>query len=232
MNDTKAALAAEWRKFVQTVDGFGQRILSLAGDDAIDQGEGLRYLTRFLRYAFFLQLESADPDFPRVFSASSETQKFIGDSPDYLYEMMAISDHRQYRIRGTRGAAPRLHFSTYSLTPAGVVCTGSVCTPDFHIGEDGTYEIIASITPVDGNWLPMAEGALFLQVRNFFESHHRKNPAQVTVEAIDGPAHPEPYDAARALAGLGKVIGQMERTIPLAIGFMDKVLERAGPNAF
>lgn len=232
MSDTGQQLAAEWRRFANRIGDMGEHILALAGDDAQDQGEGIRYLTRFLRYAFMLQLESADPDFPRLFRPSSETLKFIGDSPDYHYEMAAISDARSYRIRGTRGAAPRLHFSTYSLGPAGVACTGELKTPDIAMADDGTYEIVASVDPAEGNWLPMAPGALFLQVRNFFESHHRENPAKVTIEAIDGPPFPAPWDGAKALTAIGKAIAQMERTVPQTVGFMDQVLERAGLNAF
>ena len=227
-----AELRAQWRALADRIGDFGERILDLAGDDVQDQGEGLRYLTRFLRYAFMLQIESADPDFPRLFRPSDETLRFLGDSPDYYYEMAAIGEGRRYCIRGTRGSAPKLHFSTYSLGPAGVSCTGELKTPELAVCEDGSFEIVASPDRVPGNWLPIASGALFLQVRNFFPSHHRADPARVTIEAIDGPVHPAPWDAPKMLAAVRRILAQMERTVPLTIGFHDAVLGRAGPNAF
>lgn len=229
---TGQQIAAEWRRLAQRIGDMGEHIMALAGDEPQDQGEGIRYLTRFLRYAFMLQLESADPDFPRLFRPSSETLKFIGDSPDYYYQMAAIGEGRSYRIQGSRGAAPRLHFSTYALGPAGISCSGSLATPDIALAEDGTFEIIASPTPAAGNWLPVEPGALFLQVRNFFSSHHREDPAEVKIEAIGGPPWPKPYVGATALSAIGKAIAQLERTVPLTVGFFDQVLERVGPNCF
>lgn len=227
-----AELSAKWAELFARVNQCGQTILELAGDDTIAQGEGLRYLTRLMRYVFMLQFESGDPDFPRVFSPGGETQKFLGDSPDYHYEMAAISDKRCYRVTGTRGDAEKLHLSTYSLGPGGVRCTGHLATPDLIIGPDGRFECVLSPTRVPGNWIPIEEGAFHIQIRNFFKSHHRENPARVKIEAIDGPPWPEPYDAEAALGAITRTLAQITRSVPFATDFQTSTEARVGTNAF
>jgi len=74
----------------------------------IDQAEGLRYLSRMVRTALNMLVDSSDPDFPRIFLLTDDTIKIGADNPDNLYQQIVVRGDREYRIWGKRGTVPYL----------------------------------------------------------------------------------------------------------------------------
>jgi hypothetical protein len=65
-----------------------------------------------------------------------------------------------------------------------------------------------------------------------YPDHERADPAQLKIEMIGGPPHPADYDAARATAGVLRVLNQMRGIVPRASKFIEEVAERSGVNTF
>jgi len=188
-------LAATWRAFCDRLAECGE-VLSRpqAPRAALDQAEGLRYLSRLTRTALNMLVDSADPDFPRLFLLTDDAIKIGADNPDNLYQQVVVRGDRDYRITGTRGAVPYLSIGSKAnryATDGTMVSTGELELADLALGQDGSFEIIASATKRPGNWLPMATDTTLLIIRQTFNDKAVEMPATVRVERIsDGPAAP------------------------------------------
>jgi hypothetical protein len=207
--DTDAEAAALWSSFCRRLDEAGQMVMQrpTAPKTPLDRAEGLRYLTRLLRLGLEMNLEFADPDFPVFYSASHATAKIGADNPDALYLNATISGRNTYRITGTRGNIA--YFSIGSKAnryhiDGTMASTGELRGPDLRVGADGSIEIIASATPHEGNWLPLAEDSSMIIARQFHLDRTREVPGTFTIERIGGPASPPPLDPAFTAAALTK----------------------------
>src|SRR5262249_49801767 len=83
---TREATAQIWRDFCAKLAEAGDAFLRTEiPDTAINQGEGLRYLSQLVRCGLMQNLEVADPEFPAFFRPSDEITKFGADNPDNIY---------------------------------------------------------------------------------------------------------------------------------------------------
>jgi len=190
-----------WHAFCERLKAAGDQILRPeAPQDDFNRAEGYRYLSRLLRAALEQEVECSDPQFPVFYQLSNETVKIGADNPDNHYLNARIDGRYDYRIRGRRNSVNYLGFSTKagsygssgSLQPSGEIDTGTL-----QIEADGSFEIILSASRKPGNWLPMTAASSMLIVRQTFLDRAREKPAELHIECIDGPTHPEPLDPQR-----------------------------------
>lgn len=195
-----------WRDFCRRLEAAGEIVTGAeAAANPLDRAEGYRYLTRLLRIALDMQLEHADPDFPSFYAASHETAKIGADNPDNIYMNATVSGARRYRIRGRRGNVPILSFGTKAnryAVDGTMASTGELDSADMAVAPDGSFEIIVSREKAEGNWLPLADDSSMVIVRQTFLDRANEVPATVTIEAIDGPAHPAPLSGDTLAAAL------------------------------
>ncbi|MCP5395266.1 MAG: DUF1214 domain-containing protein [Sphingomonadaceae bacterium] len=188
-------LDAVWREFCAELAKAGEVLARAeAPDNALDQAEGLRYLSRLARTSLNMLVDSSDPDFPRLFLLTDDKLKIGADNPDNLYQQAVIAGDRTYRIRGKVNTVPYLSFGSkanrYAIDGT-MASTGEIELEQMQVDDDGSFEIIASKQPQSGNWLPLADDSTFLIVRQTFEDKASQQAAEVAIERIsDGPAVP------------------------------------------
>ncbi len=194
MSEHKSPTAAEsWKQFCGQLEDAGQRILAEPASER-EQAEGLRYLTRLLRIGLEMHLEHSDPLFPVFYQASHTTGKIGSDNPDNYYQNATISSEYSYRISGQRGSVPILSFGTKAnryAVDGTMASTGELDSLDMQFNKDGSFEIIASKEKHDGNWVPLADDSSMLIVRQTFIDRSKETRADVTIECLEAPAHPE-----------------------------------------
>ncbi len=158
---------------------------------AIDQAEGLRYLSRLTRTALNMLVDSSDPDFPRLFLLTDDKIKIGADNPDNLYQQCVVSPEREYRITGRRNSVPYFSIGSkanrYAIDGT-MASTGEIEFADMAFAPDGSFEIIVSRTPHEGNWLPMADDTSLLIVRQTFDDKAAQKAADVRIERIGAGA--------------------------------------------
>ncbi|HKT76298.1 MAG TPA: hypothetical protein VJQ78_06170, partial [Sphingobium sp.] len=102
-------LSGQWRAFCERLAEAGEILdRPAAPGTALDQAEGLRYLSRLTRTALNMLVDSSDPDFPRLFLLCDDAIKIGADNPDNLYQQVVVRGDRDYRIWGKRGTVPYL----------------------------------------------------------------------------------------------------------------------------
>lgn len=210
-------LAHVWRDFCARLAEAGEILLRpQAPAAALDQAEGLRYLSRLTRTALNMLVDSSDPDFPRIFLLTDDKIKIGADNPDNIYQQIVVKGDRDYRIWGKRGTVPYLSIGSkanrYAIDGT-MVSTGEIEFADVVLGPDGSFEIIASREPKPGNWLPMADDTSLLIIRQTFDDKKAQTPAEMHVERIGaGPAAPELLTPERIEAQLLGVAGWVRGT--------------------
>jgi hypothetical protein len=196
-----------WEDFCDGLKAAGQLILRPETPTSeIDRAEGWRYLSRLTRMALEVCFENSDPDFPTLLNIPNATAKAGADNPDNLYFTASIAGDREYRLRGTRGTASLLSFSTKKLVagPGGAtdqataVSTGGLDGKRLIVDEEGRFEIAVSQDPRTGNWLPLDPRSNVLIVRQTFFDRSNEVPASVVIERVGGPKTPAPLSAKRA----------------------------------
>jgi hypothetical protein len=112
------------------------------------------------------------------------------DAPDCLYLYAALGGHAAYRVHGSRGTANHIdiqvnfgHFSSGDIGAWGAIA--SLDGFDLEVEADGTFELFLGGEPGRKNWLPLAENAEFLLVRQYFADWETERPAALRIERID-----------------------------------------------
>lgn len=205
-----------WHAFCEQLKKAGDQILRPeAPQDERNRAEGYRYLSRLLRAALEQEVEASDPEFPMFYQLSNETIKIGADNPDNHYLNAQIDGRYDYRVRGHRGTVNYVGFSTKAggygrsgdLQP-----TGTIDTETLKIGEDGRFELILSATPKPGNWLPMKADSRMLIVRQTFLDRSTEQPAEMTIECLNGASQPSPLSLQRLGGQLSAAAAFVEGT--------------------
>lgn len=198
-----------WTKFCRDLEAAGDAVFKsdLAGG-ALDEAEGVRYLTRLLRIGLDMHLENADPAFPSFYQASHATAKIGADNPDNFYQNATISGAHTYRIWGLRGTVPILSFATKAnryAVDGSMASTGEIDIRDVDVSSDDSFEIIASKDKQDGNWLPLEDDSSILIVRQTFFDKAKETAATVNIEAVNSTSIPTPLSSEMLETALARV---------------------------
>lgn len=198
-----------WEEFCDALKEAGKIIQSeKAPQDAFNQAEGYRYLTRLLRGGLESFLEHRDTAFPQLRCGCHETIKLGADNPDNRYESAPIDPRYDYRITGSRGTVDYLGFGTVinKYASGGTMeTTGYLDAREMDIDEDGIIELIISQKEHSGNWLPMGPETNSINVRQTFQDRINEKPAELKIERIgleqDRPAPLTAEKLERSLQG-------------------------------
>jgi hypothetical protein len=162
--------------------------------NASDEAEYQRYLLRFLAAGINSCVEHADPDHPEFTRMMDLNMRWGLDSPDHLYLFCTIRGDARYTISGDPGTANLLDIQVnaghYALGSVGAVRTiGSLTGDELTLSADGSFTLQLGGERDDAaNWLPLAEDARFVQVRQVFADWENERPAELAISRVDGPA--------------------------------------------
>ena len=216
--DQKVASGQSWEEFCDSLKLLGQQITRAdTPDDSFNRAEGFRYLTRLLRNTLESVVEGGGPEYP-VMRKLGYMVKLGADNPDNIYQGGSIHGDYEYRIRGRRGS---VYYLSFSATSGGYGSDGTMITDGFidnqalQVNEDGSFEIILSQKPHEGNWVKMTPDSRSLLIRQTFLDRSRETPAELEIERIDSPGAPPPYSAAQFNQDLKRVSDYLHGTVKL-----------------
>ena len=196
-------------------------------DDPFDRAEGLRYVGRIARHALDHFIEGSDPAHPRL----GGLPRMGGDNPDYIYVSAPVSADYEYRLRGNRGEASFLAFSTYQGdvgTEEGLTLSGHLAGGDLECDSEGRFEISISSEERPGNWLGMQAGTTQLMIRQSLLDRQNQQPANFSIERVGGGAPPPPLDPSRYAQQIDRAGEYVEGAIAQFLAWTDHYAAR--PN--
>jgi hypothetical protein len=223
-----------WRSLLASLEEAGNFVHS---DRLPPGGEGdltgYRHLLVLLALGVDEALRSSDPYEPAISPGNVDNVlKWGMDCPDALYSGAAIRPDAEYRVTGTRGSARFLHFQVM----AGMANVGDLVADDLECDDDGRFELYLSAERRPGNWLPLAEGASTLVIRQFFYDWETEDPASLSIECLTPrPAASPERAAAPPEARLARQVAALGEFVRDTLGFWWDIEEAGraqGLNAF
>lgn len=185
-----------------------------------DHAEARRYLMHTLHHAVEAWFEPT-PAHPAFKLFVTPEKKLLGDNPDARYHTTPVSAAHGYRIRGNLADATYTSFTVEIGTADGNNSRRVGATlndTEFATEDDGSYEIVASADPHEGNWLRLDPDAGSITVRHYYEREQciaadRLHHVPITIEVLDElPPQGVPTDASVA-AGLRRVANFVRSTV-------------------
>jgi MYXO-CTERM domain-containing protein len=176
---------AAFQTFLDALQTSRELVLSTTSEDGTDRAEGLRHIIRLIEMQNAPATDDHDVANPHVSRCPSIVCKVGFDNPDFTYiNVTPISAEYTYRIHGKRGTVPYISMQIFDNPLGGEIVMTS---EDLIVEADGSYEIILSATPHEGNWMELKPGALRFVLRNGFYDWNDEVEASVAVEVIAGP---------------------------------------------
>jgi hypothetical protein len=215
-----------WEDFCETLKIAG-RIVDRFEDEPSEQdrAEWYRFLTRLTRNGFERFVENCEPDRPRLRDAPWR-QSINVQCPDQDHLMCELeSGEHDYRIRGNRGTLPYFVMAAWTapqppvpgatdwapkgvaglaeLDPTNLTTTSFLMSDDIDFDARGDFEVIASGTPRERNWLPLAPDSTGILIRTVHHDRAKETPPTMEIERLDDP-HPRPIRPEEVSNGLAK----------------------------
>ena len=213
MQPASKTLEESWRRFADRIGALDALVLQPgAPDSPRDRAEGYRYLARTLAANLDLWIKRGDPDHPQVF--------WVNDTwglpnADGFYTNVPLRGDAVYEITGRRGSVHWLNFQVTAgwfgtRTPMRVV--SEVSDDQIATGADGRFTLILGGPKREGNWLPLADDASMLTIRQFFYDWDTETRAEVEIERLGARREPEAPDPAALAKRLDLVASIIEAT--------------------
>ncbi len=161
-----------------------------------------------------------DPKRPVFHRWLSPTKKLLGDNPDAVYYGTVVDPDATYIIRGNTMGATYTSFTVEAGVENGSLSQGLVATlndGEFEVDADGNYEIIASATEQEKNWLKLAPGAGGITTRHYFELEEdiAADPTfhiPLSITPVEDPGPGALFDDAAIAAGIRRIINFVRGT--------------------
>lgn len=225
-----------WEQFCEELKALGAEILRPSAPKApVDLAEGHRFLTRMLRSAFELIVESGDAAVPALTVSLHETMKLGWDNPDNIHHNAYVSEAFEYRLSGRRGDAHTVTIAvyggSYGKNVQGRDTVAFVDLDELALAPDGTFEVRLSAREQPGNWIRLGPGSTTLMIRQTFWDRRSERPGEFRIERTDAEAPPPPLDPATIAAALRRTTRYLRGSNKLFFDYSDAFIA-AGINRF
>ena len=180
-----------------------------------ERAEGTRHLLRFLASGLASCVNHDDPDAPLFGRMIDYARPWGLDNPDCLY-LYAPLREGAYRVWGERGTASHVefqanwgHFANGDISQWGTL--GSLDGRDLVCDSQGRFELFIGGEARETNWIPSAQDAEFLLVRQLFLDWETERPATLAVERVGSPGPIAPPTSEWVVDRLEKLTRWLDR---------------------
>jgi hypothetical protein len=231
-----------WSKYRQEIEEV--RALALRQPWAADPKVRAQayYLFHEIEAAAFNLVIGPRPEYPNFYvHAAFEPllYTYALHAADFVYRRCYLDGRRTYRIWGRRNTSVFVDFQVINVFYGmpGAKKVGNWDLDRFHIESDGSFEIIASSEPHEGNWIrlePASGEQNYLNTREVFNDWERERGVELHIERVDDGRGPPPVDLdePQLIERLGRA-GRFFRFIidDWSVQLTNQILKHAGYNA-
>jgi hypothetical protein len=196
---------AAWLSFSERIKTVGESITGEGfPDDPRLRAEGYRYVSRLTNLAHQIYVEFGDPAWPSLFRVGDDTTPFGATNTDNNYYRAMVDPAGTYRVSGHVTGVKELLFSVQDgeFVFGKTQVLAELSLEELAVDEDGILELYLGGPERNGNWLPLAPDAVYLNVREFVGDWEHDALADLYIERLDdvGPiGNLTPEDHAAAL---------------------------------
>jgi hypothetical protein len=206
-------LEQAWRRFADRIGALEAIVLQEgAPDSPAERAEGYRYLARTVAANLDLWIARGDPESPQV-SWVNDTWGL--PNADGVYTNVPLRGDAVYEISGRRGSVHWLNFQVTAgwfgtETPMRVV--SEVSDDQLDVAADGSFTLTLGGPRRERSWLPLADDASMLTVRQFFYDWDTETRAEIEIRRLGARREPEAPDPAALAKRLEMVASITEAT--------------------
>lgn len=170
-NAEQEAMNDAWTTFAQEIQALGELVENAPfNTDERTAAEGYRHMARFMSTMIAKFTDHNNPDYPLFTRFPNHVARIGWDNPDNPYLSAAVRGDHHYRIRGNISSFDLVTFNVYSgmlgYTPmADMRTVASITSEDLVVAEDGSFELILSPEPHEGNWMKLESDADNIVIR-------------------------------------------------------------------
>src|SRR4051794_30840769 len=235
--DADAVLSgAAWREFCDRLAAIGDRIL---GDeypgDPRDRAEGVRHLATQAACWLTYATGYSDPAYPAFFRSADPTYAWGGPNVDQVARRATIDGAGTYRVSGRMGSCEEfvLQLKQGTTQSGGAAVETEATASQLGLRPGDSFEIVISTAEQPGTWLPLAPGAGFVHVRDYYFEWAPAEPATFVVERLDtqGSSAPE-LTVARVAEMLEAAVHEVEHSVVYFREFQARMRETQDVNQF
>jgi hypothetical protein len=224
-----------WDEFCEQLKRAG-RVLDRDATlkDELTLAEGYRKLVHLVRMGFDAAVDFADTEHPQVYQLVTATTLGEGETPDAHYHQAFIDGAATYHLTGNRGTAPLIEFTAY----AGKIGlqdvsrqVGALTEHNLTVAPDGTFEIVLTPQPHQGNWIRTAPDANLLYIRQY--THDWSTTQSATFDLRKEGAGPDrpPLGLEQVRAGMARAASYVDKSVHTWAAIVER-RAAAGPNVF
>lgn len=163
-------------------------------------------------------MENDDPACPLLAPHLSAWFQYGLPNPDTAYRSAPVHSDHTYRIGGTRGTAHNFHVESWI---GGDLAAMASTAPyagrkEYDLGPDGSIEVVLSRDEQPGNWIQLAPGRGFVQIREVFLDWEGEARATLSIER-EGATYPPPPITADELTRRFDRVVEFLRMVPVAL---------------
>jgi hypothetical protein len=224
-----------WRDYLQVIDKARSRALaSRWAQTPINRAQAMYYISMLQAFGFNLYMapRQAYPTFFSHLIFTPVEYNWGAPSPDFRYHWTAIDGARTYRIWGQRGHSSWLDIQAQRgwWGDADQSHLGNWDVDKFALGQDGSFEIIASATMQQGNWMkldPTAHNTCVL-VRDIWDDWECEG-ASIHIELLDRKPTDTVFLHQEEIGHrLGQIAFQTRFSVDWYLASMDRIFANAG----
>lgn len=186
MTTDTAELDTAWASYSDRVKAAGQSITGFTDDPRL-RAEGYRYVGRLTNLAHQIYLEFGDSLVPMLFRYGDDVTPFGATNTDNNYCRTMVDPVGTYRITGDISGVKELLISIHDgeMVLGKVAVLAEVSLGDLKVDEDGRLELIIGGPEGPGNWMPLTDEAVYVNIRQFVADWERDPIAVLTIERLD-----------------------------------------------
>src|SRR5262245_36369218 len=211
--DQPGELEQAWRRFGERIAALDAIVLQAgAPDSPHDRAEGYRYLARTIAANLDLWIKRCDPEDPQVHWVSDTWGL---PNADGVYTNVPLRGDAVYEVTGRKGSVHWLNLQVTAgwfgtSTPMRVVA--EVSDAQLDVAADGSFTLILGGPKRERNWLPLADDASMLTIRQFFYDWDAETRAEIEIRRLGARREPEAPDPAAFAKRLDLVASIIEAT--------------------
>lgn len=236
------AMANAWTRYLEGLEEIRQMIYS-SKFAATQSGQAEAHYLVYQAQACAFQMAIAPrPDYPAFFPYFDPLfYTWAGMVPDFCYRnVVRLDGSRKYRIWGKRGTTKMLLMQVqngfWNDPQDQVKLLGNFDLDKLQTSPDGSFEIVASAQPQDGNWFELDPDSRnnCILVREAYYDWENEQAAELHIEVIDNkPSPPWVFDEKEFIERIDGAVRYMKYPIEFfTMSITQNIIDRVGYHSF
>jgi len=200
-------------------------------DTATGSALNIRHILDNITLALATQVHDNDPLHPELTLIEHPHRKFGGDNIDALFLGSKFTASEQYRLYGKRGSVKNVSFVVQNKGQgfAGSI-VGQLTGDELVVDDNGNFELYFGGKEREENWVPLAEDADRLIIRQYFADWENEQPMELQIERLGEPINAPENNADNIYKGIAAAGALLESEAIFWADMFDKF--RPSPNQF